>query len=127
MNSTTRKLHRRLLTAAQVNRATRYAALNGAIAALLAAGNLVQASAHLIRLGLTDDEIRSFRSHYGKCVKRAYRAATGGRAPLVCWVDVDGYYRRVAVYFPFDRAFAAGVKAYKRLAALIGTRALEVA
>lgn len=113
---------RRLLTAVQAGKHLRYATLNGAIATLLAAGELVQASAHLVRLGLTGEELRSFRSHYGKCVKRAYRAAVGGAAPLVCWVDVDGHYRLVCVYLPHDRALTAGVTAYKRLNALVSGR-----
>lgn len=113
---------RRLLTAVQVSKHLRFATLNGAIGRLLADGNLVQASVHLIRLGLDDAEIRSFRSYYGKCVKKAYRAATGGAAPLTCWVDVDGHFRSVAVYLTYDRALTAGVTAYKRLATLVAGR-----
>lgn len=122
MNATARKHHRRLITAAQVGKHLRYATLNGAIAVLVASGDLVQASAHLIRLGLTEEEIRSFRSHYGKTVKAAYRKATDGSAPLTCWIDVDGHYRSICVYLPYDRALTAGVTAYKRLNTLVAGR-----
>lgn len=131
MNATARHLIRRITaavrTAAQVSRATRYTALNGAISTLVANGDLVQASAHLRRLGLTDDQIRSTRSNFGKTVKAAYRSTTG-TAPMKCWIEIDGRYRSVYVYLPFDRALAAGVTAYKRLAALVAqTPATETA
>ena len=122
MNAVARKLIRRtreaIRAAVQLTRAAKYTLLNGPVGVLVAHGDLVTASTHLVRLGLGDDEVRSFRSYYGKTVKAAYRAATG-TTPITCWIDVDGHYRAVAVYLPYDRALAAGVTGYKRLAALV--------
>lgn len=121
MNAVARKLIRRrlasILAAVQVSRAVECTTLNGAVGTLLAHGDLVQASTHLHRLGLTDDQIRSTRSHYGKTVKAAYRKATG-TTPITCWIDIDGHYRSVCVYLPYDRALATAVHAYKRLAGI---------
>jgi hypothetical protein len=122
MNATARKIVSRLRaairSAVQLTRAAKYALLNGPVGVLVAHGDLVTASTHLVRLGLDETEVRSFRSYYGKTVKAAYRAATGSN-PITCWIDVDGHYRAVAVYLPYDRALAAGVTGYKRLAALV--------
>ena len=122
MIARTRKLISRtreaLRRAAHITRAARYALLNGSVGTLVANGDLVTASTHLLRLGLTDDQIRSTRSHYGKTVKAAYRKATGA-TPITCWIDIDGHYRAVCVYLPYDRALAAGVTTYKRLAGIV--------
>ena len=126
MNATARTATRRMLTAlrnaVQLTRTARHHLLNGALQRLLDTGNLVQASDYLRRLGLDDAELRSFRSWHGRYTKAAYKKATGGADPITAWVDIDGYFRRVAVYLPNDRAFAAGVKAYKRLSALLAGR-----
>jgi hypothetical protein len=118
VNAVARKLIRRtreaIRSAVQLTRAAKYTLLNGPVGVL--------ASTHLVRLGLGDDDIRSTRSHYGKTVKAAYRAATG-TTPITCWIDVDGHYRAVAVYLPYDRALTAGVTGYKRLAALVSEAA----
>ena len=126
MNATARKTIRSqqaaLLAAVQLPRTARHHLLNGSLQRLLDTGNLVQASDYLRRLGLDDAELRSFRSWHGRYTKAAYKKATGGAAPITAWVDIDGYFRRVAVYLPNDRAFAAGVKAYKRLNTLLAGR-----
>jgi hypothetical protein len=122
VNATARKLINRTLkairSAVQLPRAVKYAILNGPVGTLVANGDLVTASTHLVRLGLAEDDIRSFRSHYGKTVKAAYRKATGG-SPLTCWIDIDGHYRSCCVYLPYDRSLAAGATTYKRLAAIV--------
>ena len=112
------RAHAALRNAVRIGRAARYTALNGPLAAQLAAGQLIQASTHLRALGLNEQGVRSTRSHYGKKVKAAFQAATG-RDPLMAWALVDDHWRRVCVYHPGDPALAAGVAAYPRLAALI--------
>ena len=120
MIARTRKLIARtreaLRRAAHITRAARYAALNGSLATDLAEGRLIQASTYLRTLGIEDGGIRSFRSHYGKCVKRAYRSAHGNLDPIKAWVLIDGRWMNVHVYNPADPALPAGVAAYGRLA-----------
>ena len=126
MNATARRFITRtrdaILAAVHVCRAARYAALNGALAPQLADGRLIQASTYLRTLGITDGGVRSFRSHYGKKVKAAHRAATG-RDPLMAWCLVDDRWMRVCVYEPGDLALTAGVAAYPRLAEVVNTAA----
>lgn len=131
MNATARKFIARLRTAlrraAHITRAARYAALNGALATDLAEGRLIQASVHLRALGLTEDEVRSFRSHFGKTTKRAYRAAHGNLDPQTAWVLIDGRWMNVCVYSPADPALRVGVTAYARLAETVRAQYSEAA
>lgn len=131
MNATARKLITRTLAAirnaVRVSRALRYATLNGPLQEQLNSGLLIQASTYLRTLGLNDGGVSSFRSHYGKKVKAAYRADNGGRAPQMAWVQIDGRWMSVNVYQPADPALRAGVTAYPRLASVVDFRALEVA
>lgn len=124
MNAAARKMIARaraaILNAVRVARAARYTALNGPLAHQLAAGQLIQASTYLRALGLEEWAVRSCRSHYGKKVKAAFRAATG-HDPLMAWVLVDDRWMRVCVYRPQDPALAAAVRAYARLADIVAT------
>ena len=113
------RLRQALRRAAQVCRAARYASLNGPLQQHLAEGTLIQASTFLRTLGVEDAGIRSFRSHYGKKVKAAYRQAHGNLDPAKAWVMIDGRWTSVHVYNPSDPALAAGVAAYPRLAEYI--------
>ena len=123
MNATARnavtRLRRAIRRAAQICRAARYAALNGPLQQQLAEGRLIQASTYLRTLGVEDAGVRSFRSHYGKKVKAAYRAAHSNLDPQRAWVMIDGRWTSVHVYNPSDPALAAGVAAYPRLAEYI--------
>lgn len=120
MNATARKLIARSLKAirraVQVSRAIRYATLNGPLQEQLNSGQLIQASTYLRTLGLNDGGVASFRSHYGKKVKAAYRDNNNGRTPLMAWVQIDGRWMHVCVYHPADPALRTGVTAYPRLA-----------
>lgn len=122
MNATARKLIARtrsaIQTAVRVCKAARYTALNGALADQLADGRLIQASTYLRTLGLNEQGVRSFRSHFGKKVKAAHIAATG-QQPLMAWCLIDDRWTRVCVYEAADPSLAAGVDAYPRLAAIV--------
>lgn len=122
MNATFRKLIARtraaIQTAVRISRAARYTALNGPLADQLASGQLIQASTYLRALGLEEWAVRSMRSHYGKKVKAAHRAANR-RDPLMAWVLVDDRWMRVCVYAPQDPALAQGVADYARLASIV--------
>ena len=131
MNATARnavtRLRQAIRRAAQICRAARYAALNGPLQQQLAEGRLIQASTYLRTLGLNDGGVRSFRSHYGKKVKAAYRAGHSNLDPAKAWVMIDGRWTNVHVYNPSDPALASGVAAYPRLAEVVRFRALEAA
>jgi hypothetical protein len=131
VNATARNLIRRLTaairTAVQVSRAARYMALNGPLQEQLNSGLLIQGSTYLRTLGLNDGGVSSFRSHYGKKVKAAYRDNNNGRTPLMAWVQIDGRWMHVCVYHPADPALRTGVAAYPRLADTVRSAFAEAA
>lgn len=131
MNATARTQLRRLTAAirraVQVSRHIRYATLNGPLQEQLNTGLLIQASTYLRTLGLNDGGVISFRSHYGKKVKAAYRANNNDRTPLMAWVQIDGRWMHVCVYAPADPALRAAVTAYPRLADTVRSAFAEAA
>jgi hypothetical protein len=119
VNATARRFIARtrqlIQTAVRVGKAARYTALNGPLADQLADGRLIQASTFLRTLGLNEQGVRSFRSHFGKKAKAAHIARTG-RAPQMAWVLIDDRWTNVCVYAANDPALPAAVQAYPRLA-----------
>jgi len=104
----------------------RYTALSGEIAALVAAGRLVRTGDVLDRLGAGDLK-DGYKSHYGRHVAKAYRAATGGE-PLRVWAQhrTTGRWCHVFVYRPAEPALFAGLASYGRTRHITAT-ALELA
>lgn len=116
-----RKPRTRWITAATtVSRPLAYTALNGIYAALVAAGQLIQGSTFLTRLGLTDEQIRSTRSWFGRYAAKAWRTSEHTE-PRQIWADIDGRWIEVAVYEPTSPVFPAAVRSYKRLRTLLPT------
>lgn len=114
-----RKPRTRWITAAvAVSRPLAFTALNGVYAVLVAAGQLIQGSTFLARLGLNDDQIRSTRSWFGRYAAKAWRTSEHTE-PRQVWADIDGRWIEVAVYEPASPVFPAAVRAYKRLRTLL--------
>ena len=110
---------RRTHAAAQrVTKALAYRARSGRIAALVESGALVRTGDILDRLGAGD--LRDgYKSHYGKHVVKAYRAANDAE-PFKVWMRhrTTGKYVHVNVYSPFDLSLYIGLVTYKRTAHL---------
>lgn len=116
-----RKPRTRWITAAvAVSRPLAYTSLNGIYDLLVHTGQLIQGSTFLARLGLTDEQIRSTRSWFGRYAAKAWRTSEQ-REPRQIWADVDGHWIEVAVYEPTSPVFPAAVRSYKRLRTLLPT------
>lgn len=103
-----------------VSRPLAFTALNGIYAALVNAGQLIQGSTFLGRLGLTDEQIRSTRSWFGRYAAKAWRTSKHTE-PRRVWADIDGRWTEVAVYEPASPVLPAAVRAYKRLRTMLPT------
>lgn len=116
---TTAKLRRRTQTAARTAvKALYYRAISGDIAALVDNGRLVRTGDILERLGAADLK-DGYKSHYGKHVAKAYRAARETE-PVRVWAQhrTTGKWVHVFVYSPFEIALYIGLVTYKRTAHL---------
>lgn len=118
MNRTART--RWIAAATAVSRPLAFTVLNGIYDLLVNAGQLIQGSTFLARLGLTDEQIRSTRSWFGRYAAQAWRTCEHSE-PRRVWADIDGHWTAVAVYEPTSPAFPAAVRAYKRLRTLLPT------
>ncbi|MET7795712.1 hypothetical protein [Streptomyces decoyicus] len=120
-------IRRSIRAALAAPRPLRYTTLSGEIAALVATGRLVRTGDVLDRLG-ADGLKDGYKSHYGKHVVRAFRAATGGE-PLKVWAQhrTTGRWVHVYVYRPADPALFAGLASYGRTRHLVQAQFMEAA
>lgn len=127
MHRTVTAIRRTIRAALAAGQRLRYTALSGEVAALVAAGRLVRTGDVLDRLGAGDLK-DGYKSHYGKHVVKAFRAATGGE-PLKVWAQhrTTGRFVHVNVYTPADPALFAGLASYGRTRHLVQAQFAEAA
>lgn len=114
MLRTVATIRRTIAAALAATKPLRYTALSGEVATLVAVGRLVRTGDVLERLGAGDLK-DGYKSHYGKHVVKAFRAATGGE-PLKVWAQhrTTGRWIHVHVYGPAEPALFAGLASYGR-------------
>ncbi|GAA3032558.1 hypothetical protein FHS39_002547 [Streptomyces olivoverticillatus] len=117
MHRTLAVIRRTIRAALHTDPPLRYRVLSGSVAADVAAGRLIQCSTFLTRLGLDEQQVRSYRSWFGRYAAKAWRA-TNGTEPQRVWALIDSHWTHVAVYPPTSPVFAIAIESYKRMAAL---------